>query len=201
MLVVDRSGSMASIRSDMEGGIKTLLEEQAKEPGTCFVTIAQFDTEYELLFEAIPVAEVTGYELVPRGRTTLLDAIGRTIDQVRQSVEKSPKSRRPGHVIFAVVTDGLENASREWSRDKVMAAVKEQMDAGWHFTFLGANQDAIQEGGNLGVGAAAAITFDPSPAGVRAAMSSFSASARRLRSGAASDLSYTEEERRRSGSR
>jgi Mg-chelatase subunit ChlD len=200
VLVVDRSGSMQSIRSDMEGGIKTLLEDQAKEPGTCLVTLAQFDTEYELLFRAIPVAEVNGYELIPRGGTALLDAIGRTIGEVRGSIEKLPAHRRPEHVVFAVVTDGLENSSQEWSREKVMAAVKDRSKAGWHFSFLGANQDAIEEGGNLGVGAAAAMTYAPSRAGVGGAMSSLSASVRRVRSGAESALTYTEEERRQSGS-
>ncbi len=200
VLVVDRSGSMESIRTDMDGGIKTLLDEQAKEPGRCLVTLAQFDTEYELLFQAIPVAEVAGYELIPRGGTALLDAIGRTIGEVKGWIALLPAGSRLPQVVFAVVTDGEENSSSEWSRDKVMAAVKDCSDAGWHFSFLGANQDAIQEGGNLGVGAAAAMTYAPSPAGVSGAMSSLSASVRRVRSGADHALGYTEDERRRSGS-
>jgi Mg-chelatase subunit ChlD len=199
VLVVDRSGSMQSIRHDMEGGIRTLLDEQAKGPGTCLVTVAQFDTEYELLFQGVPVAEVTKYELVPRGSTALLDAIGRTIGEVSYWLRQVAEHRRPDRVVFAVVTDGLENASREWSRDKVMAAVKERSDAGWQFTFLGANQDAIQEGEGLGVGAASAMTYSATPLGARAAMSSLSASVSRLRTGADQRLSYTEEERRRSG--
>ena len=147
VLVVDRSGSMEAICQDMEGGIKHLIREQATRTGDCVVTLAQFDTEYELVFEAIPAAEVTGYHLVPRGSTALLDAIGRTIGEVRSSLDKLPAERRPDQVVFAVVTDGLENSSREWTRDKVMAAVKERSDAGWQFSFLGANQDAIKEGG------------------------------------------------------
>lgn len=196
VLVVDRSGSMQSIRSDMEGGIKRLLEDQAREPGACFVTLAQFDTEYELLWEAVPVAEVSGYELVPRGSTALLDAIGRTIGEVQDYVEKLPLHRRPNHVIFAVVTDGLENSSHEWSRDKVMAAVKERSDAGWHFTFLGANQDAIEEGGQVGVAAHAAMTYVAAPGAVAGAMSSLSASVKRVRRGADEALTYTDEERK-----
>src|ERR1700689_897514 len=95
VLVVDRSGSMETICSDMEGGIKHLIQEQASGPGHCVVTLAQFDTEYELVFEAIPAAEVTGYPLVPRGSTALLDAIGRTIGQVRSSLDKLPAEHRP----------------------------------------------------------------------------------------------------------
>jgi Mg-chelatase subunit ChlD len=200
VLVVDRSGSMQSIRADMEGGIKRLLEDQAKGPGTCLVTLAQFDTQYELVLQAVPVAEVPGYELVPRGSTALLDAIGRTIGEVRSSLDKMPPGRRPEHVVFAVVTDGLENSSREWSRDKVMAAVKECSNLGWLFTFLGANQDAIQEGGNIGVGPAGAMTYAAAPGAVAAAMGSLSAAVGRVRHGTAKSLAYTEEERRQSGS-
>jgi Mg-chelatase subunit ChlD len=198
VLVVDRSGSMQSVRSDMEGGIRTLLAEQAKLPGTCLVTLAQFDTEYELVFEAVPAAELTGYTLVPRGNTALLDAIGRTIAEVRDWIDRLPTGRQPDHVIFAVVTDGLENSSREWSRDKVMEAVKERSATGWQFTFLGANQDAIREGGHLGVRPRAAMTYAPTATGVRGAMSSLSASVRRVRSGTAGTLSYSEDERRSS---
>jgi len=195
VLVVDRSGSMQSIRSDMEGGIRHLLEEQATQPGTCLVTLAQFDTEYELLFQGMPAAEVTGYQLVPRGSTALLDAIGRTIAEVRAWLGKVPAGPRPELVIFAVVTDGLENASREWSRDKVMAAVKERSEAGWQFSFLGANQDAIKEGRGLGVAPAGAMTYAPTPHAAFAAMSSLSHSVSRARSGADPRLTYTDEER------
>jgi hypothetical protein len=198
VLIVDRSGSMQSIRSDMEGGIGRLVEDQVTQPGACYVTLAQFDTEYELLYQAIPAAEVTGYQLIPRGGTALLDAIGRTIGEVRSSIDQLPFDRRPNHVVLAVVTDGLENSSREWSRHKVMDAVKERTEAGWHFSFLGANQDAIQEGGDLGIGAASAMTYDASAPGVAAAMSSLGASVKRVRSGADGTLTYTDDERRRS---
>jgi Mg-chelatase subunit ChlD len=198
VLVIDRSGSMQSIRSDMEGGIKMLIEEQAQEPGSCLVTLAQFDTEYEIVCQAIPAAEVGPYRLVPRGRTALLDAIGRTIGEVTATIDAQPVDRRPQQVIFAVVTDGLENSSQEWSRHKVMSAVKDRSDAGWHFTFLGANQDAIQEGGNLGLRAGAAMTYTASAAGVGEAMASLSASMGRVRRGVDKNLTYTEQERRRS---
>ena len=197
-LVVDRSGSMESIRSDMEGGIRALIAEQAKQPGTCLVTMAQFDTEYEILFHAMPAPEVTGYSLIPRGGTALLDAIGRTIVEVKDWLAAAADGC-PEHVMFAVVTDGLENSSREWTRYQVMAAVKERSDAGWHFTFLGANQDAIQEGGNIGVAGTAAMSYAATSEGVAGAMSALSASVSRARAGDTTGLEYTEEERRRSG--
>ena len=116
VLVIDRSGSMESIKSDMQGGVATLIAEQAKEKGTCLVTLAQFDDHYELLAEGVPASELLPYRLIPRGTTALLDAIGRTISDVRSRMEALDPAERPAHVIFGVVTDGMENASREWSR-------------------------------------------------------------------------------------
>jgi hypothetical protein len=99
-------------------------------------------------------------------------------------------------VLFAVITDGRENASCEWSRLQVMDSVKARTAEGWHFTFFGADQDAVQEGRGLGVDADASLTFDRSAQGVTGAMRSASAAYRRLRSGEAHSLEYTEDERR-----
>jgi hypothetical protein len=197
VLVVDRSGSMESIREDMEGGIKTLLEEQGKEEGTCLVTLAQFDTEYELVAEGVPVAELEPYHLVPRGSTALLDAIGRTIGQVKGRLDTLDPVQRPGHVLVAVITDGMENSSREWSRMQVMDSVKARIAEGWDFTFLGANQDAIQEGGRLGVDADSSLTYEGSARGTAQAFSAMSTSMGRKRRGETKSLEYTDDERRR----
>ena len=196
VLVVDRSGSMEAIRQDMEGGIATLLAEQAAEDGICLVTLAQFDNEYELLADAIPISELLAYRLVPRGTTALLDAMGRTISTVRAEIEALAPDDRPRNIVFAVITDGLENASQEWSHLQVMDCVKARIDEGWHFTFLGANQDAIQEGGRVGVAGDSSLTYGSARS--RAAMESMSASVGRMRRGEAQSLKYTEEERRRS---
>jgi Mg-chelatase subunit ChlD len=198
VLIVDRSGSMESIRQDMEGGIKTLLAEQAKEQGRCLVTLVQFDDRYEMLAEGAPVAELLPYRLVPRGTTALLDAIGRTISHVRAGVEALGPAERPGHIIVAVITDGLENASKEWSHLQVMDSVKARVAEGWHFTFLGADQDAIQEGGRMGVAADSSLTFSGSSDGAREAVHAASASMGRMRRGESKTLAYTEDERHRS---
>jgi uncharacterized protein YegL len=195
-LVVDRSGSMSSIKDDMEGGIKTLISEQAKEEGNCLVTLAQFDNVYEVLADCVPASEMVPYELVPRGTTALLDAIGRTIASVHSRIASVDLEKRPTHVVFAVITDGMENASVEWSRMQVMDSVKARSAEGWHFTFLGANQDAIQEGGGLGVAAGSSLTWEQSQRGTQEAMSSLSASVRRVRSGQSQNLEYSEAERK-----
>ena len=195
-LVVDRSGSMTGIRDDMEGGIKTLIEEQAKEEGACVVTLTQFDDEYEVVADSVPAAEMEAYRLVPRGRTALLDAIGRTIAMVHSRIEKMGQKDRPTNVIFAVITDGFENASCEWSRLQVMDSVKARTAEGWHFTFLGADQDAVQEGRGLGVDADSSLTWDKSARGTAGAMKTYSNAVRRVRSGESQALAYTEAERK-----
>ena len=195
-LVVDRSGSMEPIKDDMEGGIKTLIEEQALEEGTCLVTLAQFDNEYEVVADGVPATEMAPYRLVPRGMTALLDAIGRTIATVHARIESMDPKDRPANVLFAVITDGMENASCEWSRLQVMDSVKARTAEGWHFTFLGADQDAVQEGPGLGVHADASLTWDKSARGTAAAMSSVSEKYRRLRRGEATGIEYTEDERK-----
>ncbi|MGO9341260.1 MAG: vWA domain-containing protein [Acidimicrobiales bacterium] len=195
VLVIDRSGSMAKIRSDMQGGLRTLLEDQKAAPGHCLVTLAQFDVEYEVLYDFAPVADVIDYELVPRGSTALLDAMGRTIGFVSERLTATPEAIRPVKVVFAVITDGLENSSREWTRDQVMKAVKRHARQGWQFTFLGANQDAIQEGRRLGVDPGMAMTFAPTSVGAQAVSAGLSHAVRRYRRGDTDALAYTAAER------
>lgn len=196
VLVVDRSGSMMTIKEDMEGGIKTLLEEQSQVAGTCLVTLAQFDSEYELVADATPIAELADYLLIPRGRTALLDAIGRTIGQVESRLKGLAPDDQPDHVLFAVITDGMENASSEWTRSKVMKSVKAKVAGGWDFMFLGANQDAIEEGAHMGFAADTALTFEPSSEGIKEAWSSVSMSMGKMRRGEASALEFTEQDRK-----
>jgi hypothetical protein len=188
---------MESIREDMEGGIKTLLEEQGKEEGTGLVTLAQFDTEYELIAEGVPVAELEPYRLIPRGSTALLDAIGRTMGHVKGRLDGLDPANRPGNVLIAVITDGMENSSREWSRMQVMDSVKARIAEGWDFTFLGANQDAIEEGGRVGVDAHSSLTYAASPKGTSEAFSAMSNSMGKKRRGGTKSLEFTEDERRR----
>lgn len=166
VLVVDRSGSMDTIREDMQGGLNSLLAEQAKIEGRCLVTLAQFDDAYEVLAERTPIEKLDAYRLIPRGSTALLDAIGRTISSTKAWIDALPESERP-RVLFTVITDGFENSSREWSRQQVMDAVTARQGEGWDFTFLGANQDAIHEGATMGFSEGSSITYNEG--GTRAA--------------------------------
>jgi hypothetical protein len=165
--LLDRSGSMEAIKSDSEGGFNALIADQREEAGEARVTLAQFDTEYEVVYANRPIAEVGPLELQPRGMTALLDSVGRIITDVGAELSALPEQERPGKVIVVVVTDGLENSSVEWTVDGVRTAIKRQQDEySWEFIFLGANMDAVEVGRHMGFAADRSMTYAPSPEGV-----------------------------------
>lgn len=166
LLVIDRSGSMHSIRTPMINGLEELLRAQAAKPGRLTVDIVTFDNTSEWTHSFANPADVQ-IELVPRGATALYDATGLAITEFGARLAKLNEDERPGTVQVVVVTDGHENASTEWTSDAVKAAVKTQTEQySWDFVFLGANQDAVFAAANLGIGADAALTYAASAAGV-----------------------------------
>lgn len=151
IVLIDRSGSMTSIKNDMEGGFNTFIEEQKKIAGECQVTVAQFDTEYEILYSGKNVQDVPKLELVPRGSTALFDSLAKLITDVGTRLASTKEEERPGKVICLVITDGYENASHEFTRQKIFDMITHQRDKyNWEFIYLGANQDAFAEGGSMG---------------------------------------------------
>lgn len=159
-LVIDRSGSMEDIQEDAQGGVNAFIERQSAEPGEAVLTLLQFDDKYEFIHNAVPIGDVPKYELVPKGTTALLDAVGSGIMNARERLAAMNEDDRPGLVIFVIVTDGLENASREFSRANVRKLIEHhQKKHKWHFTFLGANQDAFAEAGGLGISEVGAATY------------------------------------------
>ncbi len=158
--LLDRSGSMQSIKTDTEGGFAAFIDEQRKSPGECRVTLAQFDNEYDVVYSGRPLADVPALDLQPRGSTALLDAMGRLITSAGKELAAIPDDQRPGTVIVAVMTDGYENASQEWTHPAIKALVEQQTkDYAWQFMYMGADQDAIEVGVSLGVAAAASVTY------------------------------------------
>ena len=194
-VLVDRSGSMQACKDDMEGGLNAFIEEQAQQPGHAELSLAQFDTEYEVVHDFIAIQKAPKYELMPRGRTALLDAMAYFIIHVGEQLAALPESDRPGTVIVNIVTDGLENASREWtdkSRVKELVA-HQKRKYGWKFIFLGANMDAVDEGDSLGIAADASLTWSPDNARVAYSLAGNYVTA--VRSGAAAG--FTDEDRKR----
>src|SRR5690625_4592283 len=173
VFLLDRSGSMLSIKEDVEGGFQAFIAEQRKAPGTCHVSLAQFDTEYESVYTRVPVHDSPPLNLQPRGCTALLDSMGRVIRDTEAAINGLPASAKPDNVILAVMTDGLENASREWTRDGIKKLVKEKSADGWEVLYMGANQDAIEIGSSVGIAPSRSITYTTNNADkVFAAMSS-----------------------------
>lgn len=151
-LVIDRSGSMESVREDAEGGVNSFIDNQKSEDGECNLTLVQFDTEYEFIHNGVNIKDVGKFSLHPRGRTALLDAVGRAINETGERLSKLKEEDRPALVVFVIVTDGLENSSREFTLDKVRELIeRQQNDYSWKFTYLGAGPEAFSQGMSLGV--------------------------------------------------
>lgn len=176
-LLVDRSGSMSAIKEDAEGGINTFVQAQTEVDGKCTIRLVQFDTEYDVVYESTPVANVKPYILEPRGMTALLDAWGKAITEFGEELAALSEDERPDMVIFAVVTDGHENSSREWTRQQVFDLVTKQTNEwNWQFLFLAANQDAVAEGAKYGVAKGNAMTYQATGEGTQQAYAAMTAS-------------------------
>ncbi len=174
LLIIDRSGSMQTIRDDMVGGLSTMLAEQAADPGMLTVDIVTFDTEIEVTHSLADPSSIT-IQLDPRGATALYDAVGIAVQGFGATLASLPEHARPGTVQVVVVTDGEENSSREWSAAAVRELVRRQIDTfNWDFVFLGANQDAVLTGAALGFDADSSMTFDAAPNEVQALTASVS---------------------------
>lgn len=197
--LLDRSGSMQSIKSDIEGGFAAFVAEQRDGEGECRVTLAEFDDRYDVVYAGRAVDEVPPLDLQPRGTTALHDAMGRLVTDAGAELAALAEDQRPGTVIVAVMTDGLENASQEWHGPAVKALVGQQSEQwGWQFLYMGADQDAVEVGEGLGVGRDTSVTYARGKAG--AAMATAGAKVKKLRadrvaSPAAAMSAYTQQER------
>lgn len=173
MLLVDRSGSMHSIQSSAEDGINEFISAQKAADGKRTIRVAQFDDQYTAVHASLPAVDVPKFTLSPRGMTALLDAMGKSIVAFGEELAAMNEGDRPGTVIFAVMTDGGENSSEEYTWDQVQKMVRNQEDQyGWQVLYLGANQDAIQVGSRLGVSTDRSLTYAANSAGTRSGIQS-----------------------------
>lgn len=198
-LILDRSGSMQSIRSDVIGGVNAFLKEQRELPGECTFTLVQFDDAgpYDVLCDFKPIKEAKdlGDEYLPRGLTPLCDAVGKGIVSLGEKLRSLPEADRPEKVVFVTMTDGLENASKEYDRARIAVLTKEQQEKyGWQFVYLGANQDAVKEAESVGIPMAAAANYSEQK--TSGAIKLASANLRSYRSGAKADMAWSAEQRK-----
>lgn len=163
VMILDRSGSMGGLESETIGGYNSMLRKQTETDGEVLVSTVLFDDRSELLFDRVPLGEMpelTEETYYVRGCTALLDAVGSTICHIETIQKHIREEDRPEKTIFVITTDGLENASREYSCEQVKEMVdREKEENGWEFIFLGANIDAVETAGRIGISADRAANF------------------------------------------
>ena len=199
-VILDRTGSMQSIREDTIGGFNAFLHEQQQQPGHATLTLVQFDSQdpYEVIHHFRPIAaipDLTSTTFVPRASTPLLDAIGRGINDLEKTVADLPAPDKPGRIVMVIITDGQENSSREFTRALVQQMIGEKQQAGWQFVFLSADLTAINEALDSGVSAVSALSFDKTAEGSRKVWASASARIADYRSARSANVSFLDTDR------
>lgn len=183
--ILDKSGSMSSVRMDAIGGFNTFLTEQRSLPGEATLTTILFDTDYTVCYEGKNIKDVvnlTSETYIPGGWTALLDAIGKTVNSVGARLSRTPEHEKPSKVIFVILTDGAENSSKEFTKSQINDMITHQKDVyKWEFIYLAANQDAIQEAGSIGIGAAQAFNYVGDSGGTRSVYNTMSSTVTNFR--------------------
>ena len=200
-IILDRTGSMEPLRDDTIGGFNTFLKSQKETPGTATMTLVQFDSQdpYEVIHQFRPIDEIpelTRDTFVPRASTPLLDALGRGIIDLEARLEKLDDKERPAKIIFAIITDGQENASREFRKKQIesMIRAKTKQDS-WQFVFLSSDLAAIDEARALGLRRDSTLLYAKDAHGTGRAWKHFSDRAGAYRSVRDGDFSFEEEGR------
>lgn len=165
VFILDKSGSMSGLKKDTIGGYNAMLEQQRKVDGECVITTVLFDNRYALLHDRIDIRAIQSIsekEYFVGGSTALLDAIGKTIHKIGTAQKNTAEDYRAEKVMFVIITDGEENASRHYSSVQVKEMIQRQKERyGWEFIFLGANIDAVETAGRFGIGADRAVDYVP----------------------------------------
>ena len=171
VFILDRSGSMAGLEADTIGGFNSMIEKQKKEEGEAYVSVVLFDDENEVIYDREDIRKVepmTDRQYYVRGCTALLDAVGGAIRHIGNVHKYAREEDVPEKTIFIITTDGLENASREFSYEKVRRMIERQKEKyHWEFMFLGANIDAVKEAGRFGIAPNRAVRYENDSAGTR----------------------------------
>ena len=172
VFILDRSGSMAGLEGDTIGGFNAMIEKQRGEPGEAVISTVLFDNETEVIHDRIPldgVPRLTEKEYYVRGCTALLDAVGGAIHHIGNVHKYAREEDRPEKTLFVITTDGMENASRRYTYEKVKAMIARQRETyGWEFLFLGANIDAAREAARFGIRADCAADYHADSIGTEA---------------------------------
>ena len=171
VFILDRSGSMQGLEVDTIGGFNAMLEKQKKEPGEAFVSTILFNDHTQVLHDRVKIEAIepiTHREYYVRGCTALLDAIGGAIHHIGNIHKYARSEDVPEHTLFVITTDGMENASRRYTSQQVKTMIQRQKEKyGWEFLFLGANIDAVETAGSLGIAPDRAVNYHCDSEGTR----------------------------------
>ncbi len=163
VFILDRSGSMAGLEDDTIGGFNALIEKQRALPGQAYVSTVLFDNDAKVVHDRVKLADVkpmTRRDYQVGGCTALMDALGGAIHHIVNVHRYARPEDVPEHTLFVITTDGMENASRRYSSDKVKAMIEhEKAKYGWEFLFLAANIDAVETAARFGIGAERAVNY------------------------------------------
>lgn len=174
-ILLDRSGSMSRIASDMEGGLKTFLNEQKLVPGDLTISLTQFDDKYTPIFVRRDVNNIEDIKIVPRGSTALIDSAVRMIKDVDENLKSLPEEEKPEKVLFLIITDGEENSSTNFKLSDLKELIaKQETEQNWTFVYIGANQDAFLNASSYGISTDFALNYEANTAGVNTMYSSVS---------------------------
>lgn len=201
--VLDRSGSMTSIKQSTLEAFNAYLDGLKVDPEGIKFSLILFDTEgIDTLYKNVPVIEVenlTGRTYVPRAGTPLIDAAFKTIRAVEKKVAEHAVAPK---VVVCIQTDGEENSSREHTWEALSALIREKTEAGWQFNFMGAGIDAYQQGARMGISAAQTMSYESvSPEMTRKAFFASASNARNFARGASAHTGYSREQRLAAGDR
>ena len=171
VFIIDRSGSMSGLETDTIGGFNGLLEKQKREEGEAYVSVVLFDDRMDVLYDRVDIRKVepmNDTQYYVRGCTALLDAVGSAIHHIGNIHKYAREEDVPEKTLFIITTDGMENASRAYSYDKVRSMIERQKEKyHWEFLFLGANIDAVKVAGRFGIKASRAARYEHDEAGTR----------------------------------
>ncbi len=185
VFILDRSGSMQGLEKDTIGGFNAMIDKQRQEPGEAYVSTVLFDNDSQVIHDRIPLSEVpklTDREYYVRGCTALLDAVGSAIRHIGNIHKYAREEDRPEKTIFVITTDGMENASRYYSYEKVKAMIEHEKQAyGWDFLFLGANIDAAREAARFGIDADFAADYHADSTGTQVVYETVNEAVRHVR--------------------
>ena len=186
VFILDRSGSMAGLESDTIGGFNSMIEKQRKEEGECYVSTILFDNFSEVLHDRVKLSEIkpmTDREYTVRGCTALIDALGGAIHHIGNVHRYARPEDVPAHTMFIITTDGMENASRKYTSDRVKQMIKRQKaQYGWEFLFIGANIDAVETAARYGIDRDRAVNYNADRKGTNVVYESVSRAVCQVRS-------------------